>query len=103
MTCIEAQKKMTQFIHEKLNKKELEDFLIHIRSCESCREDLEIYYTLFASIKLLDEDKNKGENNAVDFERKLRRAEELVHKDKLLKLYKRMAILAIILLVALYL
>ncbi|MEG1991802.1 MAG: zf-HC2 domain-containing protein [Acetivibrio sp.] len=100
MTCIETQKKMTQFINEELNKGDLEDFLVHIRSCESCREDLEVYYTVFAGIKLLDEDRNKGTNDQVNFERKLKHAEEIVHREKMKVLYKKIIIVVIIIIIA---
>ncbi len=42
--------------YEKLNDKDLEDFLEHVDSCEECYEELEIYYTVHYTIARLDED-----------------------------------------------
>lgn len=100
MTCIEAQKLMNGFINEELDIDTLEMFLVHIRGCDSCREDLEVYYTLFAGMKLLDEDKNISMNYQVDFERKLKRAEEVVHKTRMRVIQKRIAIIVIAILIA---
>lgn len=100
MTCINAQKLMTGFINEELDIDTLELFLMHIRSCDSCREDLEVYYSLFAGMKLLDEDKNISMDYQVDFERKLKRAEETVHRARMRVIQKRIAILIIAILIA---
>lgn len=92
MTCIEVQKRMAPFIQEEMDKKTLEKFLGHIRTCESCREDLEVYYTLYTGLKLLDEDKNKSVNYQLKFEKKLKRAEEVVRRGKRMNLYKKIAV-----------
>lgn len=101
MTCMETQKNMKAFIDDKLTLTQLEEFLVHIRSCESCREDLAVYYTIFASIKLLDEDKNS--NDQMDVERRLKRAEEMVRRKHLRVLYKKIIIIIISILIALLL
>lgn len=54
MTCKEAEKMVMPYINYELGEKELEAFLNHIRSCASCKEELEIYYTVAVGLKQLD-------------------------------------------------
>lgn len=42
------------YIDEQLSEKELDDFLEHIQGCHSCREELEIYYTVYVGLRQLD-------------------------------------------------
>lgn len=56
MTCIEAEKLVIPYIEDKLSLPELEEFMEHIRTCEKCREELEIYYMVDVGLKKLDED-----------------------------------------------
>ena len=43
MNCLEAQSKIVAFIENKLDDGEMLEFVRHIRSCENCAEELEIY------------------------------------------------------------
>ncbi|MGN0158104.1 MAG: zf-HC2 domain-containing protein [Brotaphodocola sp.] len=54
LTCKQAEKMVVPFIEYQLNEQELEDFLIHVETCPSCKEELEIYYTVSAGLKQLD-------------------------------------------------
>jgi len=99
MTCIETQRIMKSFIDDKLDTMQLEEFLIHIRSCESCREDLEVYYTIFESIKLLDEDKNS--DIQVDFLKKMKRTEEIVRRKHIRIFYKKIMVVILSILISL--
>lgn len=56
MTCIEAEKMVIPYIDDKLSLSELEEFMEHIKKCENCREELEIYYMVDVGLKKLDED-----------------------------------------------
>lgn len=56
MTCKEAESLVMPFIHHELPETKLEDFLEHIETCENCREELEIYYTVDVGIRQLDAD-----------------------------------------------
>lgn len=80
MTCIKAQSMITQFINNKLNVKELEEFLEHVEACPNCMEELEIYYTLLTAMRQLDEDKNLSVNYKDELSNKLKRAQDkIVH------------------------
>ena len=56
MDCRTAKELVPRFIAHDLSGKELEDFLFHIDSCKSCREELETNYILQSVIRHLDAD-----------------------------------------------
>ncbi len=62
MNCLEAQSKIMAFIDNKLPDEELREFIKHVRNCENCAEELEIYYTLIVGMKQLDESDNVSTN-----------------------------------------
>ena len=43
MNCQEAQSNVLNYINHKLNKEEIRRFIEHIRECDDCRDELEIY------------------------------------------------------------
>lgn len=55
MTCMEAEKMVIPYINDELSVTELEDFMEHIKTCENCREELEIHYMVDVGLKKLDE------------------------------------------------
>ncbi|MDO5156598.1 MAG: zf-HC2 domain-containing protein [Eubacteriales bacterium] len=55
MTCLEAQSNIIAYIDHKLEKEEKIAFLKHIKCCDNCREELEIYYTMIVGMRQLDE------------------------------------------------
>jgi hypothetical protein len=62
MTCLEAQSKIMAFIEGKLPDDELKEFIKHVRNCDNCSEELEIYYTLIVGMKQLDNEENLSTN-----------------------------------------
>jgi len=54
VTCREAELKVTPYINDELTDEELKDFIGHIRSCPSCRDELEMYYTIYKTLNVLD-------------------------------------------------
>lgn len=54
MTCKEAENMVMPYINYQLDETELEAFLNHIKGCDSCKEELEIYYTVAVGLKQLD-------------------------------------------------
>lgn len=62
MTCLEAQSKIMAYIDGKLPDDELMEFIKHVKSCENCSEELEIYYTLIVGMKKLDNEENLSIN-----------------------------------------
>ena len=56
LTCKAAEKMVMPYINKQLNDKDLEAFLGHVRHCDSCKEELEIYYTVAFGLRQLDSD-----------------------------------------------
>ncbi|MDD6072192.1 MAG: hypothetical protein PUC12_15485 [Clostridiales bacterium] len=54
MTCLEAQSKIIAYIDYKLEKEEKTEFLKHIKCCENCHDELNIYYTMIEGMRQLD-------------------------------------------------
>lgn len=69
MTCKEVEQMVMPYINDELTDRELAKFLEHIENCQSCYEELEIYYTLYAGLSQLD-----GENESVDMRNLMRDA-----------------------------
>ena len=55
MDCLKAQTCITSYVEGELTGSELKEFLLHVRWCNNCREELEIYYTLIEATRQLDE------------------------------------------------
>jgi len=55
MTCLEAQSKIIAYIDYNLEREERKAFLKHIETCENCREELNIYYTMIVGMRQLDD------------------------------------------------
>lgn len=71
MNCLEAQSKIMAFIDNKLPDEELREFIKHVKNCENCAEELEIYYTLIVGMKQLDESDNLSTNFTEELNKKL--------------------------------
>lgn len=71
MNCLEAQSQIMAFIDNKLPDEELREFIKHVKNCENCAEELEIYYTLIVGMKQLDESDNLSTNFAEELNKKL--------------------------------
>lgn len=56
MDCREVQKSFIPFIDDQLSIRDLEAFLNHLESCENCREEYDVYYTLIAGMRYLESD-----------------------------------------------
>ena len=71
MNCLEAQSKIIAFIDNKLPDDELKEFIKHIKSCDNCAEELEIYYTLIVGTRQLDNEQNLSSNFKNELNEKL--------------------------------
>lgn len=52
--CRETERLVQRYIKGELDGKKLRDFLEHIRSCQDCYEELEIYYTITEGLQHLE-------------------------------------------------
>ena len=72
MNCKEAGTKIVPFIKDEISNTDLDDFMMHIRHCPDCREELEIYYTVQVGIENLDSDRFDTYNLKGLFEEELK-------------------------------
>lgn len=98
MTCSKTQSLITPFINDKLEMKELEEFINHVSTCKECREELEVYYALLTAMKQLDEDQNLSDDFSLELSEKLEREQEKIIHAKFLHYRKKGIMLVIILL-----
>ncbi len=87
MTCNECQKLIPEYLNNQLNKKELEAFISHVRSCPVCYEELETYFIIALATRVLDE------SAEVSYDIKDMLEQDLDDKEKTLNKKKRRFIL----------
>lgn len=54
MNCMEARRMVTPFIKRELPDKEAEQFLRHIEHCSDCMDEMDIYFTVYKALDMLD-------------------------------------------------
>lgn len=88
MNCFEIQCLITPFIKEELEHDEMKAFLEHIKKCESCKEDVEVYFTLFTGMKQLESNEMISNQFHVDLEEFIHKQEEVIREEKVKKIHK---------------
>lgn len=71
MTCLEAQSKIIAYIENKLERNDKQVFLVHVKNCKECREELNIYYTMIEGMRQLDENESLSKDFDADLEKKM--------------------------------
>lgn len=56
--CRKTQENIMPFIREELPEEQLEGFMQHIDSCSECKEELEISYSIYWGLHMLQDDAN---------------------------------------------
>lgn len=78
MNCMEAQSYIMPFIEGKVPERKQEEFVMHMKNCPKCHEELEIYYTLIVGMKQLDNKEELSSNFSQDLENGLNRLQHRV-------------------------
>ncbi len=102
MTCSKAQSMITQFINNKLNLTETDEFINHVSSCKECREELEVYYALLTAMRQLDEDKTLTSDFNQELNEKLEQAKERIVHARFTYFRKKIILILTILFLALF-
>lgn len=55
MDCLEIEKKIPLFLENKLEGKEIKEFVEHIEGCKECREELSIHFLASEGIDIIEE------------------------------------------------
>ena len=76
MKCEEALQKITPYIENRLQPRELEAFIEHITQCPSCYDELETYYIVSRAVQYLDDEKQDTYNIMELLKRDIRMKEQ---------------------------
>ncbi len=89
MTCRETEELIEPFIQRTLSPGEKRGFLEHVRSCQECREELEICYMVYVGLTGLDNDTLDSYDLLGALEQELKQTELQVqyHERNLLRRY----------------
>jgi len=79
MNHFEAQSYIIPFIEGKLPEHVKEDFVIHMKNCADCHEELEINYMLLVGMRQLNDEKAISNDFQKDLEQELNRMKHKVH------------------------
>ncbi len=98
MDCLRFQQLISDFIYDRIeNSKTLEEFLEHGKTCEACKEELHLYYTIHRG---LGDVMSPGENDDGDLERELNDIfkfyDEYFAKERIMKRAGKASIIAVI-------
>ena len=55
MDCLEAEKKIPLFLENRMDEKEIRDFVEHIETCPECREELAIHFLASEGVAIIEE------------------------------------------------
>ncbi len=103
MNCKETQENIPLFLEGKLELQQLNLFLEHIESCKVCKEELEVYYTFYAAIKILEEDSDCKPNSCeIDLRKELARAKEKLKQAKRKKMQKSLLLYIFIIIIGIF-
>ena len=81
MNCKETEELLLPFIQSELDVEQVQDFLEHIKTCSFCREELEIYYIVYAEIDGLDNNAFPSYDPIGELEKKIDAAHALVQRN----------------------
>lgn len=102
MTHLEAQSYIMPFIEHKVPHDKQEDFVLHMKSCKKCHEELEIYYTLLVGMRQLDNKEELSTDFSKDLDRDLKSLSHGVRNRKSFKVSAFSIILSSVFIVGLF-
>ncbi|HHT96992.1 MAG TPA: zf-HC2 domain-containing protein [Clostridiales bacterium] len=88
MTCMYTQRLITSFINDELSLSELDKFIHHVKACDECYEELEVYFTLLTAMKQLDEEQNLSNDYRLELKNKIYYSEEKIVNKRIHKIRK---------------
>ena len=97
MTCLDAQTKIISYIDGGLDKETRIDFLKHIKSCEDCKEELDIYYTMIEGMRQMDSNLPISSDFSAELQRRIDKELKQSKKQKELVRYSVFVILFVVL------
>jgi hypothetical protein len=71
MTCLEARKRIYDYLNNRISDQELKQFLDHVENCHECMEELRITYMVYSGVAKLDSDDDSSLNIDGTFKKNL--------------------------------
>lgn len=99
MDCQEAQALINKYVHNELDVNTLEEFLLHVKQCSDCMEELEVHYIVFQGFRRLDEDENIAVNYHEEFIDTLSYSEEKVRHFRNAHIFRRIAFFLLLIII----
>lgn len=88
MECMEARRMVTPYVDRTLTDEEMELFLDHIEHCSECMEELDIYYTLYKAMDILDSGNHQEYNFKKMLEEDIRMAHRTLFRHKISRMIR---------------
>ena len=101
MNCLDFQSEITRYINNDLSFKEKENFIAHLKTCDNCRDELEIYYIVMTSLRQMDNNNEVTTDFKSSFEKNIRNSERELVRRRYERLRRRItfpAVLSIVML-----
>ncbi len=89
MDCRTVQQKIMPYIERKLTDEELEAFLDHVQHCESCSEELEVYFTIYYALQKLDADDTDSFDMQEILKKDMEKMEQHLQKNESVRFLKK--------------
>ena len=100
MECTEAKKLVMPYVERKIPDDKVGDFIKHVRSCPSCYDELETYFTIYSALEYMDAGARTG------FEVKKLLAEDMKQMEEMSKAGRKLtvsnAVLAVLIVLAVF-
>ena len=98
MTCgdLNMEERIIPFLQNQLDDDELEACITHIEHCPQCYEELQISFSLFYGLKMLDEEEPRPVHLQRELERMIEGAKERIRRRRRLKRLSGFVVWAII-------
>ena len=84
MKCEEALQMVTPYIENRLQPRELEELIAHVKACPSCYDELETYFIVDEAIRYLDDEKSEAYNITEMLRKDMQMKERWLRRRKLL-------------------
>jgi len=81
MDCMAFRKLIPEYINKELDDKTLNEFLNHLKNCDSCRDELEIHYIVMKGVDILD-NKDGEYNLSAAFLNSVKKSNRYMHQRK---------------------
>jgi predicted anti-sigma-YlaC factor YlaD len=100
MECFEVETRIISYLDHNLDEQELGEFLEHLETCEDCRKEVELYFTLFEGLNQMDEDEIQFFDFQTEFDQmRERQSEELRLRKCYRKLIDRLVIAFVVIMI----